>query len=329
MSSLSSNRVNFIYELGGEAGEIDVFELAPTLLSIGQLIQDSNRILNPNGQEIAVNVKPFKEGSFIVDIALFPTSHLQQLLDLVRHTSLDQIVELLKAIGVIGGLGVSAVAAIKKLKGKPKQVEELKPGEYRYASDDSSITVGKDVHTLLQHPVITQNIYNVFGKPLEKESVTKIKSYLKGEEEQTEIVIAKDEVPALKEFATNPGLPALLIAAAPELTDEHESVAYLNPKRGAYDGDGVSWSFHRGSEIITATIKDTDFLMKVERGDIRPNHKDLLKVLLLEKQRVVGTEVKAPSYEVIKVLDYQLAPSQQSLLPPATDDQPPNSELDS
>src|SRR6266498_4642026 len=73
LSSPPNNKVDFIYKLAGEPTEINVFELAPTLLALGQLIQDSNRTLYPEGSEIAVNVKPFKEGSFIVDISLFST----------------------------------------------------------------------------------------------------------------------------------------------------------------------------------------------------------------------------------------------------------------
>ncbi|MBC7929270.1 MAG: hypothetical protein H7Z38_01785, partial [Rubrivivax sp.] len=116
--SRAVTKTNFIYELGGDVGEIDVFELAPTLLSLGQLIQEANRTLYPQGQEIAVNVKPFKQGSFIVDIVLFP-SHLQQLIDLIQHTSPEQIKHLLESLGIIAtaaGAGtVGVLDVIKKL----------------------------------------------------------------------------------------------------------------------------------------------------------------------------------------------------------------------
>ncbi len=52
----------------------------------------------------------------------------------------------------------------------------------------------------------------------------------------------------------------------------------LNPKRGAFEGDGSQWSFHRGSEVITATVRDQKFLKQIELGEIRPNHSDLMKV---------------------------------------------------
>jgi len=33
----------------------------------------------------------------------------------------------------------------------------------------------------------------------------------------------------------------------------------LNPKRGAFENDPKDWSFRRGEDIITATIKDQIF----------------------------------------------------------------------
>jgi hypothetical protein len=59
---------HLVYKLEGDIREIDIFKLAPTLLALGGLIQASNRELFPDGQDVGVNVKPFREGSFIVDL---------------------------------------------------------------------------------------------------------------------------------------------------------------------------------------------------------------------------------------------------------------------
>jgi hypothetical protein len=325
--SRAITKTNFIYELGGDVGEIDVFELAPTLLSLGQLVQEANRTLYPEGQEIAVNVKPFKQGSFIVDVVLFFPSHLQQLLDLIQHTSPEQVKHLLESLGIIGTAAgaatVSVLGVIKKLKGRVDKVEELKPGEFRYSSDNNSVTVGQDVHNLIQNSTITQNIVNVYSKPLEKENVDRIDSYLEGEKEQTKVEVTKDDAPAIKEFADTVGrlLPA---EQGEEIVKENVTTMFLNPKRGAFEGDGMQWSFHKGSDVITATIKDPVFLNQVASGEIRPNHHDLMEVQIVEKQRVIGTEVKAPVYEIPKVIKYTVGgPAQQSLLPPPTEDAPP------
>ncbi|MBC7929761.1 MAG: hypothetical protein H7Z38_04250, partial [Rubrivivax sp.] len=211
---------------------------------------------------------------------------------------------------------VGVLDVIKKLKGRVQKVEELKPGEFRYSSDNNSVTVGKEVHGLIQNSTVTQNIYHVYGKPLEKENVDRIDSYLKGEKEETKVEITKADAPAIKEFTSSVGelLPA---EQGEEIVKENVTTMFLNPKRGAFEGDGSSWSFHKGSEVITATIKDALFLSKVASGEIRPNHHDLMEVEIVEKQKVVGTTVKAPVYEITKVVKYTVgSPAQQSLLPP-------------
>jgi len=307
---------HLVYKLEGNIREIDVFRLAPTLLALGRLIQESNQELFPEGQGVGVNVKPFREGSFIVDFTLSSPSHLQQIINFLTPHSLEQLNSLLHSIGLVAtGIGtttIGAVQAIKFLKGKPKSVEEVKPGEFRYTSqDDNSITVGGDVHTLLSNASVTQNIYQIYGPPmLDAPSIDDVKTYIEGDEASA-VVVKRDEIPIIREFA----MPSLTPADAAEKVKEtmHYGV-FLNPKRGAFGNDPKDWSFWRGDEVITATIKDNYFLNEYANGDVRLNESDLLTVDLLERQKVRGTKVLKPSYEIVKVTDYQKGDSQAKLI---------------
>lgn len=278
---MPDNHVNFVYKLDGDVSEVDVFKLAPTLLALGELIQQSNTELNPNGRQIGVNVKPFREGSFIVDLSVFPHSNFQQLLDMLSSHPVEQVKTLLEWIGLVSGSSVGAVRLIKFLRGKPKAVEEIKPGEYRYTSgDDKSITVDASVHQLLSNSSITNNIYKVYVTPMEDQSsITDIKTYIEGQE-QTQVVVSREDVPAMREFVNPSAIPT---ETAKETIKEfvHQGV-YLNPKRGAFDGDAKDWSFRRGQEIVVATIKDKEFLDRCMKGEYRLNFSDLLTVDLLE-----------------------------------------------
>ena len=200
---MPENHVNFVYKLDGDVQEVDVFRLAPTLLALGELIQESNQEVNPTGRQIGVNVKPFREGSFIVDLTIFPQTNLQQVLDLLGSQSAGQVKLLLEWIGLITGSGgiVGVVQLIKWLKGRPKAVDEIKPGEFRYtAGDDRSITVDVHVHQLFSSSRITNNIYKVYGAPMEDQSsVTDIRTYVEGES-GTEGVFERSEVPIVREF---------------------------------------------------------------------------------------------------------------------------------
>ena len=310
---MADNHLNFVYKLEGDVKEIDVFHLAPTLLALGQLIQESNRVLNPNGNDIGVNVKPFREGSFIVDLTLFPDSHLRQLFEFLQPHSLEQLKTLLEDIGLITG-GVytatkGAIKAITYLGGKPKTVEEVKPGEFRLTTaDDRSITVDASTNTLLSNSSITNNIYKIYVDPMQaQESVSDVRTYLK-DDDTTSVTVSRSEMPALKEYVRPVLTPQAFAEVAKDKT--HYDV-YLNPKRGPFGDDPSGWSFIRGDEVITATVKDRDFLASVESGKIRLNHSDLLTVTLLERQKLKGTIVQKPSYEIVKVTQYQQATGPQ------------------
>jgi hypothetical protein len=314
--AMPENHINFVYKLDGDVQEVDVFKLAPTLLALGELIQESNQEVNPSGRQIGVNVKPFREGSFIVDLTIFPQTNLQQVLDLLGSQSVGQVKLLLEWIGLITGSGgiVGVVQLIKWLKGKPKAVDEIKPGEFRYTAEDNrSITVDLHVHQLFSSSRITNHIYKVYGAPMEDQSsVTDIRTYVEGESE-TEVVFDRSEVPIVREFID----PSATVTSGGDIVKEHvQEGVFLNPKRGSFENDPRDWSFYRGrgrNDIITATIKDKAFLQDYADGKYRLHSSDLLTVTLLERQTVEGTIVKKPVYEILRVTNYIKGPEQKTL----------------
>ena len=81
----------------------------------------------------------------------------------------------------------------------------------------------------------------------------------------------------------------------------------------SFGDDPKDWSFYRGEEIITATIKDKEFLARYSEGEVRLNQSDLLTVDLLERQKVRGTIVQKPTYEVLRVTSYVKGARQENL----------------
>src|ERR1035438_6169330 len=226
---MPESHLNFVYKLEGDVREVDIFKLAPTTLALGELIQESNKALYPEGKEIGVNVKPFCEGSFIVDLSMFPQSHLQQLLEFFTPHSLEQLKTLLEVIGLTGGgatgMTVGAVKVIKVLRGKPKTVEEVKPGEFRITTiDDRSITVGRSVKTLLSNNSITNNIYKIYANPLEEQpNVKDVKTYLR--EDEAKAITVSSHIFAAAQQARQHG------------TDEGRGAGHIRPHLGGEVGD--------------------------------------------------------------------------------------------
>jgi hypothetical protein len=141
----------------------------------------------------------------------------------------------------------------------------------------------------------------IYVAPLEDlPSVTDVATYL--EDDQGRIEVTRDDVPVFREFQNPAALPT---ADSTEIVKESlQSDVYLNPKRGSFDGDPRDWSFHRGEEVITATIKDKEFLERYMKGEYRLHSSDLLTVDLLERQKVVGTKVIKPTFEIVRVKNY-------------------------
>lgn len=298
--------VNLIYKLSGDEEKINeglsVFEIAPILLSVGELIKKSNQIIRQDRNELSVNVKPFRKGSFIIDVVIFAQNRFNELLEFIKNDQVREIKELLEWIGLISAGGVSLYHLIKFLKGKPKAVEQISPNEIKYTSqENNSIVVTKEVHQLFQDCNIQNVIYNALGRPLEQDGITKVTTFPEDNPEQpTEFT--KKEAEYLKNYSD-----AIIPSLVTEEAIHNNMKAYLIPKRGSFDGDPRQWSFRMSDSVITATIKDDKFLARCKNGDIRPNHKDILLVDLIQKIKKVNGKLDPDSisFEVEKVIEYQ------------------------
>lgn len=300
------SHVDLIYKFNGREETIknglDVFELAPMLLSVGELVKQGNKILFPNSRDITVNVKPFTQGSFIVDILIFASSRFQALLDYVNSDTVKQIKELLEWVGILGSTGISVFGLIKFLKGKPKSVEQSEGDQFKYYDqDDNLIIVPKEIHMLFQSGVIQKVFYNSFGRPLEITGISHIETYLSSDP-SVKAKFSKPEAEFLKNYAQSE-IPVV----SPDEIIESRLTTYLVPKRGSFSGDGNKWSFYLGEATITANIKDEAFLKKCDEGEIKPHFKDVLHVELFQKIKKLNGQLDpgSISFEVTKVLEYQ------------------------
>lgn len=305
-----TKKINLIYQLQGPGVEkgVDVFKLSPLLFSIGDLLQTSQQIAHPNGHELGINIKPFKKGSFIIELSLFAQTNLQQLIDLVNTDSIKEIKETLEWLGIISATGMYSVIKIYKfLKGQPKKFEEVGPDEVRVvAKDGNAISVNKTVFSLFQNNKIQQNLYNIYGNFLGQEGVEAVQSHLTGGEKEA-VKITKADVPHFN--------PANAIPMeGKENENRNITRVFLKPKRVSLEGEPDNWSLRKGVDVIlTATIRDTDFLNKVKSGEIRLANEDLLEVDLLEIQTLKDNEVGV-KYEVVRVVNYQKSPIQTTFL---------------
>ena len=111
--------------------EMDVKELAPALLAIGELFEEVNHELNPSNIKMVINMRATKEGS--IDVFLSATQSLiEQAKTLFSSDAITSIVNAREIICLVFGGGVLAkqgvVGLIKKI--KSRKIREIKKLEF-------------------------------------------------------------------------------------------------------------------------------------------------------------------------------------------------------
>jgi hypothetical protein len=305
-----ANEVELLYELP-DARQLDVFDLAPTLVAMGQLIQEAHRTVYPEGPELVITVRPFQPGSFdIPTIITYGAPILAQGLfpGGVPRTP-KEIYETLKHLGMVAHKGYTSVRdVIRKLGGKPEEIKKTRSG-FTVKRGDKTINVNGDVGKLVQINNVYNNTYQIYGAPIEKGTSKSVRTYAKRIPD-SEVRVEAPEAKALKAAADSKETPTV----EKEKLKRKTYKAALHPIRGPFGGDSRQWSFLWGEKTIVATIKDKKFLKDYEDGGARLNTHDTMHVQLVEKQKLIGDEVQSVSYEVKKVDRLTFGPVQQKLL---------------
>jgi hypothetical protein len=300
-------RLELEYKLDGDLKEIDVFNLAPALTGLGELIQRAHHDLGAE-HDVGVNVKPFAQGSFVVEISLFIKQNIPLIpvSAIAIGVALTKTTQILEAIGMIKGKAESLIGAIKKLRGKPHTVEQVSPNEYRYRSNSGEVTVEGPVHTLIQDKSIHIAALNVYSKPAEVHGVTEVETSLRGKP-ATRMSVNRDEAPIFEQFARG-DIPSS------EPIEEKISEAitmYLKPKRVSLEGEADNWSFRYGANetLRVDVIRDQEFLEEVKSGHRSLNCDDLIVAQVIHKQKIKGTELIGDARtELLKVTEYRESP---------------------
>jgi hypothetical protein len=126
---------SFSLKYDGEAlaeHTIDVNDLAPALLALSDVIQESNRLANKDGASVSIRVKATDAGSFEVFIQTVHTvyANTRGLLAGEDVTALANLLQILGFLGISVGAPISLILLIRRLSGKcPKKVTEKSPNE--------------------------------------------------------------------------------------------------------------------------------------------------------------------------------------------------------
>lgn len=284
-------------------GDIDVRDLAPALLSLGDLFQSASATLNGDRVKTSVKVRATAHACFEVDLAVtqstvdlvktlidFSGAHRQGIADAKALSEL-----ILAGGGILSGTGYGLIKLLKWLKGRrPDKVEHSDAGTHVYIGE---VSVLVDPRTLaLAENVEVRTNAKKFASAITPGRINEVAAVHGGDK----VEITPDDVPSFD-------LPA------PQDEMLSDEVRRLNLQIIALSfKDDNKWRVTDGAEPFSATIEDVDFQKKVDNSEISFAKGDYLVCDVREKQSIISGSLKKER-SIVRVIEHKPAPRQMKL----------------
>ena len=280
---------------------IDVNDLAPALMALGDLIQEANSLANRSDSTISIKVKATETGCFQIYIQAMQIM-ADDAVKLLSGDKCTALANLLQILGFTGVSGATIIYLIKKFRGKkPKVVSE---NQNEVVIDAGTglppITITKLEWDMYQSDKIRKSVYGIL-KPLEKSGVEMVEFI----DVESSVVTTKVQKNELEFFVPAPATPEPLQELP--IRETYVNVVHMWFK------EGNKWKFSEGESEWPAEMKDQNFLIKLLKGESSIHANDFLKVKVKQVQYREGSSVKS-TYEIIEVMEHTRSPKQIPLV---------------
>jgi hypothetical protein len=282
----------------GEAlrdGAMNVRDLAPALIALGELVESANFALNRDCAEVKVYIRSdIRRGSFEFSIDVVQMlKEAKSLLD-PHADSIRNAKDLLALIGLAGGgtttVGVGLFKLVKWLRNRrPDSVAPLQPGETRVTIGNIHIDVKNEVIVLAEDSRVRSALANTL-RPLAKRGIDSFQVRDQGE---TVEAVHKDEV----DWFAAPDIPLTA-----DVLHEGDHTAVFEIFKPSFI-PGKRWVISDGRRSYGVDMEDKDFMAKVERREVMFGRGDAIKVQLRTKAARGDDGKLITTFKVIKVLE--------------------------
>lgn len=286
---MPSTVFRLIYD--GEAvrdGEMDVTQLAPALLAVGQMTQAAGRLALGDKASVQVKVKTVQEGSFDVWLGV-GVQYWKVAADILTGPDVSAARTIIEIL--FGGTGL--VRFVLWAKGKiPSKIDRSKPGFVTVWIDGIAIEVPELVFRLGSDPNVRAALERTIADPLSNEGIEEVE-FRPAKEEPTKITKAE------RHFFIAP--PVSVDGTFETNHTKVFSIVSLSFKHGS------KWKLSDGHGAPKpVTMLDADFLARVDSSEVRFAKGDVLICEVRETSRQTSRGLKA-EYEIIRVIEHRPA----------------------
>lgn len=287
--------------------EMNVRDLAPAMLGIGEIFEALNTLYNGKATDVAVNVRAHELGCFSVVFDV--VQHIKSGTEFLAGTEVTAALNLKEVLfGSITGVG-GLIWLIRELRGRtPDRIEKLTPGLFRMFIEEEVYEIPLALLQAYKELSVRRALERFVMKPLQKPGITEMHVDSGG---KRLAYVEKQEA----EYFRAPELPDDVII------DDTRRAAFTI-RDLSFDEDGL-WRLNDGSNPIKASIVDEDFLARVEADEIRFAKHDVLVCMVHFVQKRTAKGGLVNEYTVTEVLEHIAAPRQLRLI-----EHPPKDETD-
>ena len=277
-----------------KSGTMDVKDLAPALLAIGQLFDAANTVLNSDRTTVSVNVRTTGEGSFEVFLEAVQ-GRFDQLVGLFISEEVTAAAQLITLMtGTTGGL----FWLVKKLQGRnPDRIEEINKSEVRIVIGSETYKVPITLLRLYRDIPTRTALEGLVRDPLRKKG---IETFEIRKNKETFQEVSRDE----SEFFARPEIPE-------ETLTSNTRIAAFSIISLAFKDDN-KWRLYDGNAPISALIADDAFLHKVNNNQIAFAKGDVL-ICNVKTVQTRGRDGLKTEYTVEHVIEHKPAIRQMPL----------------
>jgi len=280
-----------------KSNEMDVRDLAPALLAISDVLEESNKIIYGDKTRVQVNVRgTFKTGSFGFDLSVVRGA-AEGLTSLFNSDTANAAANLLQMVGFIGIPSGSLIGFLLWLRNrKIKKVTRKGDTQTIVEVVDEKVEVHPKIIALFSNVKIRTSLQKIITEPLSKEGIDNLS--IKKDKKTTKIKKGEKDYFRLSDVPDEP------------LKDEVREV-YLKALSVIFV-EGNKWRFSDGTNEFFAVVNDVKFVEDVQNNKITFTKDDTFRVKLREKQWITDAGLKT-EHEIEEVIDHRSAAKQIKL----------------